>query len=137
MLAYYSEKIFYANFFGNIRFRQVSSFRAKQAAGLRSREISVEQADQVLHYFREGVSLNIYIVAVGKLKEKFWKDACAEYLKRLGPYAKLQVVEVADASAEKLGGTDKALAAEEVLILKALEKLPGDTRKILLDIKIS
>ena len=25
------------------------------------------------------------VVAVGKLKERFWTDACAEYLKRLQP----------------------------------------------------
>ena len=31
------------------------------------------------------------VVAVGKLKERFWSDACAEYLKRLQPYAKTQV----------------------------------------------
>ena len=28
------------------------------------------------------------VIAVGKLKERFWKDACEEYLKRLQPYAK-------------------------------------------------
>ena len=27
--------------------------------------------------------MNYTIVAVGKLKERFWKDACAEYVKRL------------------------------------------------------
>lgn len=36
------------------------------------------------------------VVAVGKLKEKFWTDACAEYVKRLRPYAPTQVVEVPD-----------------------------------------
>lgn len=36
------------------------------------------------------------IVAVGKLKERFWTDACAEYLKRLQPYAPTRVVEVPD-----------------------------------------
>ena len=36
------------------------------------------------------------VIAVGKLKERFWKDACAEYLKRLGGYAKVEVREVAD-----------------------------------------
>ena len=34
------------------------------------------------------------VIAVGKLKERFWKDACAEYLKRLGGYAKVEVREV-------------------------------------------
>ena len=33
------------------------------------------------------------VVAVGKLKERFWTDACAEYLKRLQPYAKTEVRE--------------------------------------------
>jgi 23S rRNA (pseudouridine1915-N3)-methyltransferase len=36
------------------------------------------------------------IVAVGKLKEKYWQAAQAEYLKRLRPYMKLELKEVAD-----------------------------------------
>ena len=36
------------------------------------------------------------VVSVGKLKERFWKDACAEYTKRLGAYAKVDIREVAD-----------------------------------------
>ena len=27
--------------------------------------------------------LSVYLICVGKLKEKFYKDACAEYIKRL------------------------------------------------------
>ena len=38
--------------------------------------------------------LRITIFAVGKLKEQFWKDAVAEYLKRLGGYAKIEVREL-------------------------------------------
>lgn len=36
------------------------------------------------------------ILAVGKIKEKFYKDALIEYTKRLSKYCKLDIVEVAD-----------------------------------------
>lgn len=39
---------------------------------------------------------NIKIVCVGKIKEKFYRDAIAEYDKRLSRYCRLQIVEVAD-----------------------------------------
>lgn len=41
----------------------------------------------------------IQIIAVGKLKEKYWTDGIAEYIKRLGPYAKVTITEVADEKA--------------------------------------
>ncbi|MBP3895892.1 MAG: 23S rRNA (pseudouridine(1915)-N(3))-methyltransferase RlmH, partial [Mogibacterium sp.] len=41
--------------------------------------------------------LNIKIICVGKLKEKYWQDACAEYLKRLGTYCNAKVIEVKEA----------------------------------------
>ncbi|MDD5939053.1 MAG: 23S rRNA (pseudouridine(1915)-N(3))-methyltransferase RlmH [Clostridiales bacterium] len=37
---------------------------------------------------------NIQLICVGKLKEKFYFDAAAEYTKRLGPYCKLQITEL-------------------------------------------
>jgi 23S rRNA (pseudouridine1915-N3)-methyltransferase len=43
--------------------------------------------------------MNIQIVAVGKLKERYWTDGIAEYMKRLGPYAKVVIAEVADEKA--------------------------------------
>ena len=43
--------------------------------------------------------MNIKIVCVGKLKEKYFKDAIAEYQKRLSRFAKVQLVEVADEKA--------------------------------------
>lgn len=36
------------------------------------------------------------IIVVGKLKEKYWQAAQAEYLKRLRPYLRLEVTEVPD-----------------------------------------
>lgn len=41
-------------------------------------------------------NMQIKIVAVGKLKEKYWKDALAEYQKRLSLYTRLEIIEVAE-----------------------------------------
>ncbi|MFZ5944973.1 MAG: 23S rRNA (pseudouridine(1915)-N(3))-methyltransferase RlmH [Bacillota bacterium] len=40
--------------------------------------------------------MNIKIIAVGKLKEKYLKEGIVEYLKRLQSYAKVEIIEVAD-----------------------------------------
>ena len=40
--------------------------------------------------------MNISIICVGKVKESFYRDAIAEYSKRLSKYCKLKLVEVAD-----------------------------------------
>ena len=40
--------------------------------------------------------MKITVITVGKIKEKYLKDAIAEYCKRLSKYCKLDIVEVAD-----------------------------------------
>lgn len=40
--------------------------------------------------------MNVTLLAVGKLKEPFYKDACAEYAKRLSPYCRLTITELAE-----------------------------------------
>lgn len=40
--------------------------------------------------------MDIKIAAVGKIKEKFYKDAIDEYLKRMQTYNKVEIIEVAD-----------------------------------------
>ena len=55
--------------------------------------------------------MNITLVAVGKVKEGYFRDAIAEYQKRLSRYCKLELIEVAD---EKT--PDKAPEALEHLI---------------------
>lgn len=74
--------------------------------------------------------MNINILCVGKIKEKYLRDACSEYSKRLGKYCKLNIIEVDD---EKT--PDKASAAEELIILskegdRLRRKLPKDTELI-------
>ncbi len=38
--------------------------------------------------------LNITILALGKLKEKYWAEAEKEYLKRLSSYTKIKIIEL-------------------------------------------
>ena len=40
--------------------------------------------------------MRITLITVGKIKEKYLRDAIAEYSKRLSRYCKLEIVEVAD-----------------------------------------
>lgn len=82
----------------------------------------------------ERVRMKFTVVAVGKLKERFWADACAEYLKRLQPYAKTQVREIADIDPRKAGGVDGARDKEGAAICTELEKLGADTHVVLLAI---
>ena len=64
--------------------------------------------------------MKMTVVAVGKLKERFWSDACAEYLKRLQPYARVTVKEVADVDPGRAGGVDAAREKEGAAVLAAL-----------------
>lgn len=40
--------------------------------------------------------LTISIACVGKLKERYWREACEEYGKRLGAFCKFQIVELSE-----------------------------------------
>ncbi len=64
--------------------------------------------------------MRITIVAVGRLKEKHWREAAEEYLKRLRPYADVRVAEVADRDATR--DEDRALTEEGAGVLRAIPK---------------
>ena len=76
--------------------------------------------------------IRITVVAVGKLQERFWADACAEYLKRLKAYAKVEVKEIADIDPAKAGGVDAARDREGSAVLAAI---PEQSHAILLAIE--
>ena len=61
--------------------------------------------------------MKINIVAVGKIKEKFFTDAINEYKKRLGKFCEFNIIEVAEKSAET--SLDKKTADESELLLAA------------------
>ena len=50
-------------------------------------------------FVRWGIHVNISIISIGKLKEKYLKQGIAEYLKRLSAYAKVEVIELPDEKA--------------------------------------
>lgn len=76
--------------------------------------------------------LSVYLICVGKLKEKFYKDACAEYIKRLTPYCKLTVIEIPEAKLSQkptLGEIANALDKEGDAIRA---KIPSSSRVVAL-----
>lgn len=64
--------------------------------------------------------MNITLVTVGKIKDKYFRDAVAEYQKRLSRYCKLDIIEVADEktpdkASEGLENLIKQKEAERIL----------------------
>ncbi len=77
----------------------------------------------------------ITLITVGKIKEKYFVNAIKEYHKRLGRYAKMQLIEVADEKApERLSEAEMAQvkSAEGERILK---KIPNNSYVVTLEIE--
>ncbi len=79
--------------------------------------------------------MNITIISVGKLKEKYLKMGIEEYTKRLGSYAKIDLVEVADEKApENLSDADMEIVKKKESE-RILAKIGADTYVIALAIE--
>ena len=79
--------------------------------------------------------MNINIICVGKLKEKYWNEALSEYRKRLSKYCNLLIEELKE---ERL--PDNASLAQEEAVKeeegkRILGKLKAGTYVIALDVK--
>jgi 23S rRNA (pseudouridine1915-N3)-methyltransferase len=78
--------------------------------------------------------VNILIVSVGKLKEKYLKQGIEEYIKRLSSYAKVEIIEVPDEKApENLSEADMVIVKEKEGE-RILSKISDDTYVITLAI---
>lgn len=79
--------------------------------------------------------MNISIITVGKLKEKYLKQGIAEYTKRLSSYAKIDIIELADEKApENLSETDMFIVKQKEGE-RILAKISSDTHVIALAIE--
>ncbi len=78
--------------------------------------------------------MNIQVICIGKLKEKYWTDAVAEYMKRLGRYCNVEIVELKEA---KLPANASEADEENVKIEEGhsiLRSIKDDTYVITLEI---
>ncbi len=76
--------------------------------------------------------LKVTIIAVGKIKEKFYTQAVEEYAKRLSAYCRFEVVEVKD---EKTPESPTQAEKQQVLDREAkriIEKIPKNSRIVTL-----
>ena len=79
--------------------------------------------------------MNINIICIGKLKEKYWVDAIAEYSKRLTPYCSLEIVELKESRLKQNAGPAEE---EEVKVNEGreiLDKVSQTDYVITLEIK--
>ena len=79
--------------------------------------------------------MKITILSVGKLKEKYWKQAIAEYEKRLGPYTKVEILEVPDEKALENMSDKEIEQVKEKEGQRLLAKIKSQSTVITLEIQ--
>ena len=69
--------------------------------------------------------MQVLVICVGKLKEKYLTDACSEYIKRLSAFCKLQIIELSECKlpdSPSDAEIQKALEKEGDMILSKIPK---------------
>jgi len=79
--------------------------------------------------------VNISIVTVGKLKEKYLKLGIEEYTKRLSSYSKIEIIEVPDEKAPEILSDAEMLQVKKKEGERILAKVPADAHVIALAIE--
>ena len=78
--------------------------------------------------------MNILIITVGKLKEKYLKQGIDEFVKRMSGYAKLEIIEVADEKAPEELSAAEMEQVKQKEGERILSKISQDTHVIALAI---
>ncbi|KMY52116.1 23S rRNA (pseudouridine(1915)-N(3))-methyltransferase RlmH [Peribacillus loiseleuriae] len=79
--------------------------------------------------------MNITIITVGKLKEKYLKQGIDEYMKRMSAYAKMEIIELPDEKAPETLSETEMLQIKEKEGQRILTKVNPDAHVIALAIE--
>lgn len=79
--------------------------------------------------------MNITIITVGKIKEKFYVQAVEEYTKRLTKYCTLKIIEVPDEKAPENLSSSEMSSVIEKEGLKIIDKIPSSSIVITMEIE--
>jgi 23S rRNA (pseudouridine1915-N3)-methyltransferase len=79
--------------------------------------------------------MKITVIAVGKIKEKFFRDAVCEYEKRLGRYCKLEIIQVEDEKTPDRAGEATELAIKKKESDRILKYVRDDAYVVTLEIQ--
>lgn len=79
--------------------------------------------------------LRIRIILVGKVRERYLRDGVAEYLKRLGPYARVELVELQDEPVPETASEKQLAAARQVEGERVLKTLRDSEYIVAMDIR--
>ena len=89
----------------NINFDLGNVIKYVTRAGKKENNSELQDLNKAMEYLKRRIefietkrtdSMKITLITVGKIKEKYLKDAIAEYTKRLSKYCKLEIIEVPD-----------------------------------------
>jgi len=79
--------------------------------------------------------MKITLITVGKIKEKYLRDALAEYTKRLSRYTGLTIVECPDEAVKETASDAEVRKAMDKEGISILQKLPSDAYVVALAIE--
>ena len=79
--------------------------------------------------------MKITVIAVGKIKEKFYIQAIEEYTKRLSRYCKLEIIQVADEKTTEISTETEMNLIKQKEADRILKRIPEDAYVISLEIQ--
>lgn len=79
--------------------------------------------------------MRVTMLCVGKCKESYWRDACAEYQKRLGSFCRFQLIEVEEERAPERPSPAQIEAIIEAEGARLLDRLPAGSYPVALCIE--